>query len=137
MEKIKLIVDETKFYINEEKRTVACKMSGYVNFPYHNDGCNPFYTFNHIVDTVVATAKCHPDDDFDIEKGKRIARARAESKLYSKICKGGMRETMRYVFEFEAAHRDFLDKAAGVIVNNGNYIDKILGKEENDKKIVR
>lgn len=136
MEKIKLITDETRFYINKEKRTVACKMSGYVNFPFNNDEYNPFYVFNDIKDTVVATAKCHPDDDFDIEKGQRIARARAESKLYSKICRGGMRKMMRYVFEFEAAHRDFLDKAAGVIINNGNYINKILGKEENEKKIV-
>ena len=44
------------------------------------------YTGTHYF-VVQGKAKCHPDDKFDPELGKRIAESRAASKLYLKIYK--------------------------------------------------
>lgn len=42
------------------------------------------HPFNNKPYKVRGIAKCHPDDKFDVNKGKHIAESRAKSKLYQK-----------------------------------------------------
>lgn len=54
----------TKTYINEEKRTIVCKITTKSDFIY------PYKTF-------IGKSKCDPEDEFNIEKGKKLAKLRA------------------------------------------------------------
>lgn len=83
MKKIKIHFDEPEFFINEEKKTVTCKLCGQLDLPFELN-----YIFNFMPDLIMdewknmtATAKCSPEDTFDIDKGKRIALAKAENKI--------------------------------------------------------
>lgn len=53
---------KTEYFVNEEKRTVVCKLS-------YGD---TYYKY-----TITAKAVCSPDDLFDAEIGRRIADSRA------------------------------------------------------------
>ena len=57
-------------YYSEDNKTV-CELT-YIH---------PFDLSPHVIKT---TAKCHPDDEFDVKKGKHIAESRAKSILYNK-----------------------------------------------------
>lgn len=102
MEKIKIYFGEPEFFVNEEKKTVTCKLRGGLEMPFEL-----FNLMNYWADSsfdeekiVTATAKCCPEDTFDVDKGKRIALAKAENKItyyfsdnvantiYSKIVSG-------------------------------------------------
>lgn len=55
---------KTEYFVNEEKRTVVCKLT------YRVDGYGYGYA-------ITAKAVCSPDDLFDAEIGRRIADSRA------------------------------------------------------------
>lgn len=130
IEPIKLQVVDTTFYINEIKKTVTCRMSGCLKYHQFEDGDgNPLF-LPSIFHTVTATAKCHPDDIFDVDKGRRIAKAKAEIKLYREIINGHLNRIMKHIDTFADAYGNFLMKAIGAIKANGKYIDKILGNKE-------
>lgn len=79
-----------EYFVNEEKKTVVCKMTVPEEYVFNEVrnivekskflimgeymeylcmyGLHPYYK---------GISKCHPDDTFDIEKGKRIAKLRA------------------------------------------------------------
>lgn len=83
MEKIKIHFDEPEFFVNEEKKTVTCKLRGGLVLPFELFNIRCFW-MNRSFDEekiVTATAKCSPEDTFDIDKGKRIALAKAENKI--------------------------------------------------------
>lgn len=73
-ERIKIKFDDPEFFVNEENRTVTCKLRGVIDMP---EG-----TYRVWED--LATARCSPEDEFNIEKGKRIALAKAENKIFKK-----------------------------------------------------
>jgi len=63
---------ETKYYVNEAKRTVVCVIS--------LDG-------EYEIENFIGKAKCSPEDSWDEEKGKEIARLRAMIKVKSWVRK--------------------------------------------------
>lgn len=80
------------YYIDEEKKTVVCKLEGckkdVVDWAIQH---NPFYYayefltngYKHqINDTYKAKATCHAEDTWDVEKGKRIALCKVLKKYY-------------------------------------------------------
>lgn len=77
----------TKFFVNEEKRTVTCEMvarlnsgvTGQDNIRLTYEGMNRFSDpFK-----VTTTARCHKDDEFSELLGKRIAESKAKRRVYS------------------------------------------------------
>ena len=80
--------NNVKYYVNRDKRTVVCILSGckwnathriakYVrNYSYFID---PILKFN-IEDEYVGIAKCSPEDTWDEDYGQRLAFARARKK---------------------------------------------------------
>lgn len=108
MDKIKINFEDPNFFVNKEKKTITCKLFGSIDKPkgmYHvwEDSFN-----------VTCTAKCSPDDEFDMEKGKRIALAKAENKIFEKAGKS-LKE-----LENELSHSLLL--IGHYAVNSNNYI---------------
>lgn len=72
-----------RYFIDEEKKVVVCKLTNCAG-SLICDMCHkdwPAHPAMEIADEFVGKAKLHPDDTFDIEKGKKIALRRATAKL--------------------------------------------------------
>ena len=78
--KLSFYNEETKFFVNEEKRTVACIVLGRLMNPW-SPNSEIALPYDSIV-RGVGVAKCMPNDTFDVERGKRIALAKAENRAY-------------------------------------------------------
>lgn len=119
--KIKFDNDKTKFFVNEKKRTVACVVEGVLCTPYDWDKSImiPDATF-----TERAVAKCAPEDTFDIERGKRIALARAENRVYMAALRH-LDKFMEDVEFFLGAYQMFTEKAYHACAHNEDYIDSL------------
>lgn len=75
-------VYEPQFFVNEDNKTVTCKLDAVLdNSVMRTLFDDAFIGFNDRL-SATATAKCSPNDAFDIDRGKRIAMARAENKIY-------------------------------------------------------
>lgn len=85
------------YYIDEEKRTVVCKLRGAM----YDVAANLESRFNYVdfehdytmKDCYVGKAKCSPEDKWDKNTGKRIALCRAlvsyyndRDKVFMKVC---------------------------------------------------
>lgn len=104
---------EYKYIVIPETRMVVCECTTEVNWwdlknsVFHdvpNDwdkNVEPVFRYNNCpVFTVRAVAKAHPDDTFDETKGKRIAKSKANIKVYHKI-KVCLREMFKSVHNIE------------------------------------
>lgn len=91
---------EYKYIVIPEARMVVCECTTEVNWwdlknsVFHdvpNDwdkNVESVFKYNNCpVFTVRAVAKAHPDDTFDETKGKRVAKSKANIKVYHKIRK--------------------------------------------------
>lgn len=84
-------VIETKFYVNEEKRTVVCKITG--DIQVHK--CAGYEAIRAAIPgmpvpgqfTVEGKAKCNATDTFDEKTGKMIAEGRAKARMLSTASK--------------------------------------------------
>lgn len=87
----KLSFVHTKYIVDEENRTITAKVK--VKFPAlvkskhfsrpNNDFHDVSAAFRKYPKTFIGKATCNPHDTFDIEKGKKIARARADKMAYN------------------------------------------------------
>lgn len=76
-----------KYNVIESQRKVVAKIDNCENDAYNviSKACNGMLEFFNgesfkLPTYFTAVAKCHPDDEFDIEKGKEIARKRVIEK---------------------------------------------------------
>ena len=113
--------EKTKFYVNEKKGTVVCSVEGSLLVPTNWDSCVlvPGAT---LVEKGIA--KCAPEDTFDVERGKRIALARAENKAYLSALKH-LDKFMEQIAFIVNAYEDFNDKAYHACAHNEDYIDSL------------
>lgn len=111
--KLSFFKEDTEFYVNEKKKTVACTIVGLLNTPceFHFRNDVPFVIESERF-TATGVAKCSDTDVFDVERGKRIALAKAENKVY--------RKASCYLFGLQK-HLSFLSSG----------IDKFLSKSFN------
>lgn len=113
-----------KFYINERKRSIACTLFARVNVPqirnFFNDGVS-LINF-HVTETAVA--KCHENDTFDLERGKKIALAKAKAAIYLSAVRGVQNQVEQLDFLAHAAE-EFIDKGYRCIAENEEYIDTL------------
>lgn len=111
--KLSFFKEDTEFYVNEKKKTVECTIVGRLNTPCESS-LEKKHPFNIPSEMIAATgvAKCSDVDVFDVERGKRIALAKAENKAY--------RKASCYLFRLQK-HLSFLSSG----------IDKFLSKSFN------
>ena len=135
--KIKLSFKEPEFYVNEVKRTVTCVLRYGMNST-SDDRCNNLWDAlccmsDHVLDEeanvlrysfmVTETAVAGPMDEFDVEKGKKIARAKAEAAAYAhtaKVLYKVLGEALNVLTESSA---EFITKASIVHKHNKEYIE--------------
>lgn len=121
---IKIRFNEPKYFIDEKKRIVTCKLIWHVDFP---SGINPWSTkvgkFFYKNQTSIGVAKCMEDDKFDIEIGKRLARTKAETTAY-KIARVQLRFLYEDFYAQSSKVGKFIMKAEKVINHNNIYMDK-------------
>lgn len=56
---------------------------------------------------ITGTAKCHPEDSFDMQFGLTLAKTRAERKLYKKIYADADKEYQQKLREYRKAKKNF------------------------------
>lgn len=119
--KLKFGNETTKFFVNEEKRTVTCVLEGLLT-PMIDD--NTFLCLPSEIFKGVGVAKCDDKDVFDENRGKRIALARAENNAYI--------DAMNYLTDYYdklsvmlKAITAFGDKAYRCCAHNEDYIDSL------------
>ena len=118
---IKMSVLDTHFYYNGEN--ITCKVDVELDAP---DAY--YFLCGGSFMSVCATAKCHPDDEFSIEKGKKIAQAKAEARAYVLLKNEMLRRWGKLLDTIEALallKDGFIDKAEGCNEHNKAYIKRI------------
>ena len=119
--KVSFVNDGTRFYVNEEKGTVVCSVEAYLLVPTNWDSCVVVPSAHF---TEKGIAKCAPGDTFDVERGKRIALARAENKAYLSALKH-LDTFMEQIGFIVNAYEEFNDKAYHACAHNEDYIDSL------------
>lgn len=126
MEKFKLSVCNTEFYINRKKNRVRCKLDFDIKWnPKYQGLLRLFMVWNRdpFESEVLAEANLDPQDVFDVEKGMKVARAKAESMAYRKTYKL-LERFMEDVLNMANDVKDFQDKARSTIEHNNKYIEQ-------------
>lgn len=119
------------FYVNEKKRTVTCVVEAVLNVPQSYD---PMVNMWNKFFKVACTSKCHPDDVFDIDRGKRIALAKAENKTYEMSLKYLKQYEDELLFVLNAIGR-FKEKSRHQCKHNDDFIETLTNeKHPNYKK---
>lgn len=135
--KIKLSFKEPEFYVNEAKRTVTCVLKHRMHSTSDDRDNNLWSALRcmseHVLDDdanaiqygfmVTETATASPFDEFDVEKGKKIARAKAEAAAYKHTAKAlykVMGEALKVLTDSSA---EFITKASIVCKHNQEYIE--------------
>jgi len=109
---MKLSIVHKEFSV--KKGVVVCKATGILRV---NDSIEPIYHVKGI-------ARVSPDDTFNLEIGKKIALARAESELYTLAKKQVVEANKRLEMTIKEG-KAFCEKAIGVRKHNKEYIHKI------------
>lgn len=127
---MKLSFYNTVYYINEEKKTVTCKtyysitssQSRLLNYMAHitdNDHPHELYA--------IGTARLYENDNWDIETGKKVARAKAETKAYEYVAKRAnkiARDTMDISLKINGLCGTVSKMANKVRKHNDEYLSK-------------
>ena len=136
--KFKLKFWEPDYYVNEKKGTVTCVLK------FRLDGVNgsqkdedTFRAVRYMTESVYGennpisyrysvaeTAKLDPKDTFDVEIGKKVARAKAESSAYRFCSKILTKSIEKFTFNLASAAADFVKKASGVVIHNKRYLSQ-------------
>ena len=121
-----LQTSDIRYFINEEKRTVtAIHDFGIRGDAFENilkaDSATPIdidwdYSGLRIDDKVVAVAKCHPEDEFDVEKGIEVAR----KKLLQKYNRMKFKAIERYIKTLDR-HKAVCESVMKSIEKRCNY----------------
>lgn len=96
------------YFINKEKKTVVAKVTIFT-----------LLGFSIEPKTIRAKAKCSPEDEFDVEKGKQLAKARLNVKIA----------------QFEIKVIDALKRDITKLSCSAN--EKLIEKKENVEKILK
>lgn len=115
----------TQFFVNKKKRTVSCLMVAELVVPYA--WCGPVHIPNEFF-KVVGTARCTDGDTFDVERGKRIALAKAENKAYLRAA-SYLNEQQEDIIFMDNAITEFRKKAHAQCAHNEDYMDSISNPE--------
>lgn len=147
--KFKLQIFHERYFVNEEKRTVTVKAEVRVFVPDfilktispeqlpEGFSTGALYPFGGVYGSepleLTATARCAPEDEFDVDKGKKIAMAKLEGAAYERFVYALVNwnaELQRFTESVNKMTRDFVVKGTMAAQHNWKYIDDITGVEE-------
>lgn len=124
MSKVKIsFYDEPEFYVNEKKGVVTCKIRGIIQLPF-------LHVYNGLIDVQeemiegIGVAKCSGNDKFDVNRGKRIALAKAENKAY-KTAMNRSREVLIKLHGLIHSYEEMIRKGDRVIEHNNSYVETL------------
>lgn len=136
--KFKLKFWEPNYYVNEKKGTVTCVLKfilvgasdsqkdedvfravRYMTESVYGENNPISYSYS-----VTETAKLDPNDTFDAEIGKKVARAKAESSAYKFCSKILTKSIEKFTFNLADAASEFIEKASGVVSHNKRYLSQ-------------
>lgn len=120
LEPIKISVKKQIYYVNEKKKTVGCRIWFSVNGPDCVLTALDWFSDKFNWD-ITAEAHLNPVDNFDVEIGKKVARAKAESMAYTYVSKIFEDITFK-MYKAVNSFMKFGEKANGVIEHNERYL---------------
>lgn len=144
--KFKLRITNERYFVNEEKRTVTVKASIRMSVPefiwnklmfdvipqgFVPDCCS-VWDDQHKSIQMTATARCAPEDVFNVETGKKIALARLEATAYERFVGSLVKwnaEFRGFVDSVNLMTQQFVAKGVGAANHNWRYIENISGME--------
>lgn len=122
-----------RFFIDEEKKIVVCKLKGCSN-ALICDMCKknyPGHEFMVIDDEFTGKATCAPEDTFDVEVGKTIAYKRAIAKL-TKAKRRALIDFVewnkKFIAELDKDSNKLIKKYEGTMSRKDQEIAKVLGE---------
>lgn len=102
---------DTKYYVNEEKRTVVCVLTvtDEILNKLHKYGLAEeyfqYFPYEPSVRKYTGIARCAPEDQFDVRYGKRLAEYRASHKRWKDV----NRELLKYASETTARVKNLMN----------------------------
>lgn len=104
----KIVIHREKYHVNKEKQVVACTL--YCELEFTKPEIDSIITYDmwrkrygrsrYFI--VSGKAKCHPQDIFDENLGKKIANQRAQAKMFKVAC--GIFEELDDLFQVLSAN---------------------------------
>lgn len=135
MERFKLKFGEPRYYVNEKKKTVTCVMTCRLTgnptvmemlYVMRNLESSEMYEYNDIryPFEIAATSKLYPGDTFNVETGKKVARAKAESQAYLNTSNKIGKLIGKYFNMVQNMYDEFYTKSESVVSHNDEYLEK-------------
>ena len=122
--RIKLSEANCEYFINEEKKTVSCKM--FYRLKVDSDICESLAglldEFPTYLQYVTATTHLSKGDIFDVKKGMQVARAKAETMAYKNM-RQIIKNLSSKLSRMLVVTTDFEKKADETINHNKRYIE--------------
>lgn len=115
--------DRTQFFVNEKKGIVTCVIEAYLRCPFAFDSKFVWGNFDRTFEGF-GMARCQDGDEFDVEKGKRIALAKAENNAY-RLANSYLCDMIKEFAFYQASILKFQDKAFRHDVHNTDYIESL------------
>ena len=113
----------TEYFYNGNCVTVKLRAVFVVPVAFYS-----IFGFDMVQQTVKATAKCNPDDVYNIELGEKMALARAEARAY-KLLSNKLNRMWQKAFETLEALKPlkdaFNEKAKNCAEHNAKYVDNL------------
>lgn len=131
---LKFRFDKTQFYVNEEKRTVVCKLSGVLTGftgEFENElagtaaATKVAFADEFAIMEFTAKAKCCPNDSFDEKVGKQIAESRAKMKVYATLQQMAAKSREHYEKQAQMAQA-VEDKYLAILSVEAGRINKLV-----------
>lgn len=131
---LKFRFDRTQFYVNEEKRTVVCKLTGILTGftgDFENElagsakNTKVAFADEFAVMEFTAKAKCCPNDTFDEKTGKQIAESRAKMKVYATLQQMAAKSREHYEKQAQTAQA-VEDKYLAILSVEAGRIEKLV-----------
>lgn len=137
--KFKLQITNERYFVNVTKRTVTVTadvrvvvpdfITRTINEAQLPDGFSPVFIPFFLSDKEVMkmewTSRCSPDDQWDVNKGKKIALAKLEANAYKRVARSITRwldEFNNFVVTVNQMSTEFVEKAEGAAEHDERYI---------------
>ena len=137
--KFKLQITNERYFVNVAKRTVTVTadvrvlvpdfITRTINEAQLPDGFSPafipFFLSDKEIIKMEWTSRCSPDDQWDVNKGKKIALAKLEANAYKRVARSIQRwlgDFNNFVATVNQMSKEFVEKAEGAAEHDERYI---------------
>ena len=120
---------ETKYYVNNDKRTVVCVLTcgefSAMEFIENGGDFAPFVRKAIMPTKFIGKAKCAPGDTFDENVGKTLAFTRAKTKFDKSLINGVRMLTIKQYEVYMRSMRRLDDYVRKAIKHQQNRLDEV------------